>query len=164
MNWIQLAFLLLWTDICLSLQALGSCLNLPSSCSLPPPFSVFFPLLGTRQGFLKSGLSSGKTRWPAARMSYNLSSHVVKSEDVQKDRGWKQKIKWVEGGKARRPRQMKAEEPLGLSWGEGPPPFPQVTYFSLSLPPSVIFLVPTCCFQTCSDFPQGFGWLRNRKM
>lgn len=119
MNWIQLAFLLLWTDICLSLQALGSCLNLPSSCSLPPPFSVFFPLLGTRQGFLKSGLSSGKTRWPAARMSYNLSSHVVKSEDVQKDRGWKQENQVGGRGKSKEAEANEGRGAFGTELGRG---------------------------------------------
>ena len=76
--------------ICLSSHISVSCLNLPSSRSLPSPFSVIFPLLGTIQGFLRSGLSSGKTLWPVASVSCNLSNHVVKREDFQKDWRWKE--------------------------------------------------------------------------
>lgn len=59
-------------------------------CSSP----LYHPLaLETRRGFLTSGLCSGKTLWLTANVSYNSTNHVVKREDLQKDRGKNRKIK-----------------------------------------------------------------------
>lgn len=51
------------------------------------------PSLETRRGFLTSGLCSGKTLWLTANVSYNSTNHVVKGEDLQKDRDRNRKIK-----------------------------------------------------------------------
>lgn len=135
----------------------------PAIVSLPPPF-CHLPLLGTRQGFRKSGLSSGKTWWPAASVSNNSSNHTVKRGDLQKDWVENRKIKWVEGEKGKTAKQIKAEDHLGQSWERCLHCFLSVP---LSLSPQLplgYFFVPTCYFQNRSDFLQVFGLLRNGKM
>lgn len=64
-------------------------------------FSVIFPSVGMRQGFLKSGLSSGKTQWQVASVSYNLSSHMVKEKTCKKIGDKNRKIKWVRGERSK---------------------------------------------------------------
>lgn len=69
-----------------------------------------------RQGFLKSGLSSGKTLWLAASVSYNLKRRLAKGSGMKAG-----KSSGVKGREARRQRLIKAEDPLGWSWGRLPP-------------------------------------------
>lgn len=71
--------------------------------------------------------------------------------------GENRKIKWVEGGKARRPRQVKAEEHLGLRWGEVPPLFPSGTYFSPSPSFGDFLGCPPAVFRTAVTFPRCLG-------
>lgn len=54
-----------------------------------------------RQGFLKSGLSSGKTQWQVASVSYNLSSHMVKEKTCKKIGNKNRKVKWVRGERSK---------------------------------------------------------------
>lgn len=132
MNWLQVvASVFLGADVCLRSQVLVSCLYLP--CSHTLPLLCHPPSLGRRRGFLKRGLSSGKTLWPAASVSYNSTNHMVRREDLQKDRDENRKIKWVEGKKkTSRPWLIDSKEHLGESWGKELPLFPQWLLFSLS--------------------------------
>jgi hypothetical protein len=57
------------------------------------------PSLGTRQGFLKSWLCSGKALWPAANMPYNSTNPLMEREDLQNDQAENRKIKWADGGR-----------------------------------------------------------------
>lgn len=138
-------------------QIVRSCWNLPSSCSLALPSVVIIFTLGMRQGFLRSGLCSGKTLWPAASVSHNSTDHAAaaaaagRREDLQKDLGKSRKIKWIKGNKNKKPRQIKAENHLGGSCGREPLLLPRATFiFSL---PLAYFL---CVHLLLAEF-QGFS-------
>lgn len=147
MSWIQLAL----SGLCLFVLILGSpilvsCWSLPSSHCLPLPFFIIPACTGTRSGFLKSGLCSGKTLWPAASVSYNSTNHTVKREDLQKDWRWKnRKIKWIQGTKTLKAKAntgrersiLEEVEERSLYCYEG-----SLLFFSLW----VIFFVLTCSY------------------
>lgn len=155
MNWVHWRFCSCEQIICLSSQISVSCLNLPSSSSLPPLFSVIYHLLGTRQGFLKSGLSSGKTLWPAASASYNLSSHMVKREDLQKGQGWKQENQVGRRGKGKKAEANKGRRSFGTALGKGTSTVPLGNVFlSLSLFQLFFFLCPPAIFRITVTFPR----------
>lgn len=87
--------------------------------SLSATSLFIYPLLGMRQGFRKSGLSSGKTLWPAASVSNNSSNHTVKRGDLQKDWVENRKIKWVEGEKDKNSQVNNGRGSFGTELGKG---------------------------------------------